>query len=166
MKMQLDPSFIKKLERRIEGFEFEVGILEDKPHYNPVEAGLFGEPELKSYAGGPARKQTRQAGPLTNAEILVENMKRLNMNILLRPFQEKSSELMKFTTYFLKMACGAGNVSIRRVENLLQAVVRNPILNQEYGRNSSQAADNKGFNRHMIDTGQLFKNIRARAKRV
>lgn len=166
MKIELDKSFINKLQRRIEGFEFEVGVIDDKPHYNPEESSLFGEPQLKTYAGGPARKQTRQAGPLTNAQILVENMKRLNINILLRPFEEKSSELLKFTTAFLRMACGSKAVSMRRVENLLQAVVRNPILNQEYGKNSSQTADNKGFNRHLIDTAQLFKSIKARAKRV
>ena len=39
-------------------------------------------------------------------------------------------------------------------------------LKKEYGNNKAATADNKGFDRHLIDTGQTFKEIRARAKRV
>lgn len=58
------------------------------------------------------------------------------------------------------------NMSKKRLENLLQAIVRNPILRLEYGKNTATAADNKGFDRHLFDTGQMFKAITARAKRV
>lgn len=151
---------------RIEGFEFEVGVLDDKPHYDPVDTPRFGQPEIKQYAGGPARKQTRTQGPLSIAEIFIANMERLGINLLLKPFQDESSELRKFTTAFLKLATGDKGMNMKRVENLLQAVVRNPILRQEYGKNSGAAADNKGFDRHLIDTAQMFKNLKARASRV
>lgn len=146
-------------------FNFEVGVLEDKPHRNPVEHGLYEDPKLASYAGGPIRQATRQNGPMTTGAILRENMQRLNINILAKPFQERSSEILKFTEAFLKLVTKRG-MSIKRIENLLQAVVRNPILRQEYGKNKSQTADNKGFDRHLFDTGQMFKAIRARVKRV
>jgi hypothetical protein len=103
---------------------------------------------------------------LTTGEILVENMKRLNINLLLRPFQEQNSQIMKFTRYFLQLVTKKPGISIKRVENLLQAIVRNPILQQEYGGNSANTADDKGFDRHLFDTGQMFKAIKARVKRV
>lgn len=166
MKLEFGKSFSRKLKGRIEQYEFELGVLDDKPHRDPVEAPLFGEPQLGSYAGGPVRKAQRKAGEKTTGQILVENMERLNINILARPFQETNSDIMRFTRAFMQMITTNPNMPKRRLENLLQAIVRNPILKQEYGGNSSQTADNKGFDRKLIDTGQMFKAIIARAKRV
>lgn len=163
IKLSVGNSFAKKLQKRINGFEFQVGILEDGPHYNPVETkSIYDTPDLKTYAGGPARKQTRTAGPLTIGEIFIKNMERLNINLLQRSFQERNSDIIKFTNEFLKLAVKRTDISVKRLENLLQAIVRNPILKQEYGQNSSIAADNKGFDRHLIDTAQMFKAITAR----
>lgn len=166
MKVTLGKSWGKRLEGRINSYQFEVGVLDDKEHNNPLESGLFEQPQLRQYAGGPVRKQTRQKGPLTTGEILVANMKRLNINLLLRPFQEKNSDLLKFTDAFLRLVSGRKGISLRRVENLLQAIVRNPILEEEYGKNRAATADAKGFDRHLFDTGQMFKAIRAKVKRV
>jgi hypothetical protein len=46
--------------------------------------------------------------------------------------------------------------------NAIQAIVRNPILRGDYGRNNLFTQKVKGFNRLMIDTGQFFNNIKAR----
>lgn len=165
MKIELSKSFKKKLAGRIESYEFDVGILDDSEHRQPVEHGLFEEPKLGSWANGPIRKASRQGSGLTLGEVLIRNMMRLNIDILRRPFQETNSEIIKFTQAFLKMATSQ-KMSIKRVENLLQAVVRNPIINQEYGKNSASTADAKGFNRLLIDTGQMVKALKARAKRV
>lgn len=165
MKAQLSGSFLKSLTKTIEGYEFEVGVLQDKPHKFPVESPLFGPPNLKEYAGGSIRPTSGIVSELTIGQVLVENMKRLGINLLLEPFQNPESELNRFTTAFLRFAAGKKG-TLRRVENLLQAVVRNPILRQEYGNNKGSTADNKGFDRHLFDTGQMFKAIRARAKRV
>jgi len=159
-------SWGKKLQGRIKRYSFEVGVLDDKPHMNPVQHGLFEEPQLKSYAGGPIRRTSREVGELTVGEVLIDNMKRLNINLLLRPFQERNSDILKFTDYFLRFIVGRKGSSIKRIENLLQAIVRNPILKQEYGPNSANTADAKGFQRHLFDTGQMFKAIKARVKRV
>lgn len=166
MKLEFGKSFAKKLKGRVEQYEFEIGILENKPHRNPVETTLFGQPELGSYAGGPIRKSTRETGPESTAAIFVQNQERLNINLLLRPFQEQNSDIMRFTKTFMEMITRRPNIPKKRLENLLQAIVRNPILRQEYGSNSSQTADNKGFDRHLFDTGQMFKAIKARANRV
>lgn len=165
MKLELSGAFLKSLTKSIEGYEFEVGILNDKPHRFPVESPLFGPPNLKDYAGGKIRPTSRIASDLTIGDVLIENMKRLNINLLLEPFQNPDSELNQFTTAFLRFAAGKKG-TLKRVENLLQAVVRNPILRLEYGKNKGTTADNKGFDRHLFDTGQMFKAIIARAKRV
>lgn len=161
----MSKSFKKKLSGKINRFEFEVGVLENKPHNEPQDHGRFEEPKLTSYAGGPVRKQSRQKSEKDTGEILVENMKRLNINLLLRPFQETSSDILKFTKAFLSYALD-GKSGLKRVENLLQAVVRNPILKKEYGQNKAPTADAKGFDRHLFDTGQMFKAIKAKVKRV
>lgn len=162
MKLQFGDKWTHKLKRQIEGYELEVGVLDDKPHKEPVETPRFADPLLGSYAGGPVRRKSGKVGDKSNADILVENMQRMNINILLRPFQDKSSDIIKFSNYFLKYLIGGLGGNQKRVENLAQAIVRNPMLNQEYGPNSSQTADDKGFNRHLFDTGQLFQSIKAR----
>lgn len=166
MKLEFGKSFTKKLKGRVEQYEFEIGILDDKPHRNPVETPLFGQAQLGSYAGGPVRKATRESGPESVGAIFVQNQERLNINLLLRPFQEQNSDIMRFVKTFMQLITTNPGMPKKRLENLLQAIVRNPILRQEYGSNSSQAADNKGFDRHLFDTGQMFKSILARAKRV
>lgn len=166
MNLKMGNGWLKQLKRRVEQYEFEVGVLEDKDHKQPKHHGLLEQPQLGSYAGGPVRKATRESSGVMIGDVLVANQERLNTNLLLEPFQKKDTDLMKFTTYFLRFVCQVKGTSIRRVENLIQAVVRNPILNQEYGQNTATTADNKGFSRHLFDTGQLFKAIKARAKRV
>jgi hypothetical protein len=158
LRLELSKSFVKKLKSRIEKYEFEVGVLDDRPHYEP-------KMEQSSYAGGPVLKKSRIKSPLSTGEVLVENQQRLGINLLSRPFQEKNSDILKFTKAFLQLVTG-GKASIKRVENLLQAIVRNPILNEEYGSNKSATADAKGFDRHLFATGQMFRAILARAKRV
>lgn len=164
MKIELGKSWGRKLKGRIEQYDFDVGVFDDKPHMNPVEHGRFETPQLKNYAGGPVRRTSREKGELSIGEVLVENMKRLNINLLSRPFQERNSDILKFTAEFLKMVTKR-QASLKRLENLLQAIVRNPILKQEYGPNDPATADAKGFDRHLFDTGQMFRAIRARVNR-
>lgn len=165
MKIQLSKKFISRYAKRIEGFDFEVGILNDGPHYEPAPDLASGQPALKTFAGGPARKQSRVKSDLSQSAIFIANQARLNINLLLKPFREKSSELLKFTNEFLKMATLNKKTSLKRVENLLQAVVRNPILKKQYGSNKAKTAAAKGFNRNLIDTSQTFKAIKAKAYR-
>lgn len=165
MKINLGSAWGKKLQRRIDGVEFQVGVLDDSPHMQPVDQKLFETPQLKTYAGGPVRRTSRKQSGITTGQVLIDNMERTNHNFLLEPFQKKDSEIIKFTNYFLRYIVGRPGASIKRIENLLQAIVRNPMLNQEYGPNNSTTADNKGFDRHLFDTGQMFKSIRARMLR-
>lgn len=165
MKIELSKNLFKKIERQIEGFEFEVGILNDKPHKLPQEAPLFGTDNLKTFAGGSIRGTSRENSGLTIGDVLIANSERLGIDLLREPFKNPETEINRFTTAFLRYA-SAKKGSLKRVENLLQAVVRNPILRQEYGNNKSSTAFAKGFNRHLFDTAQMFKAIKAMVKRV
>lgn len=164
MKLQMGNAWNKRMAKQIEGFQFEVGILRDGTHARPMSKSEG----TKHYAGGPSRKVTRgKNGKASIGEILVYNMKRTNTNFLSEPFKKKSSDIMRFTKEFLRLAFRHKGVGSKRVENLLQAVVRNPILKLDYGSNSRDAEKRKGFNRHLFDTAQMFKAIRARIiKRV
>lgn len=165
MKIELEAGFKKKLSRRVEGYEFTVGVLQDKDHFKAMRYKK-GEREVSSYAGGPVRKKSRIKSGLTIGQVLIDNMKRLGLNILVEPFEKEDSDLLKFMREFLKEIVKDNPSGLKRVENLLQAVVRNPILKKEYGDNSSLTKSIKGFDRHLIDTGQVFRQITAKAKRV
>lgn len=165
MKLELSKTLFKKISKQIESFEFEVGVLDDKPHRLAIDAPLFGPNNLKEYAGGLIRPTSRIPSDKTIGDVLVANSERLGIDLLREPFQEPDTEINKFTTAFLRFAA-ARKGNLKRVENLLQAVVRNPILKQAYGHNSQVTALVKGFNRNLIDTAQMFKAIKARVKRV
>lgn len=164
MQLTLSNRWAKTLQARVESFEFEVGILDDKEHRNPQEAPLHTPPSLGNYAGGPVRRMGKGTSGKTS-EVFIANEKRMNTNLLWEPFQKKNDEILKFTKSFLELVVKK-NLSVKRVENLLQAIVRNPILRLEYGKNTPHTADGKGFDRHLFDTGQMFKAIKARVKRV
>ena len=58
----------------------------------------------------------------------------MRVNYLTAPFKSRTSEIVRFANAYLKLVSGKSD--IRRAENLLQAVVRNPILRGAYGKNS------------------------------
>lgn len=54
----------------------------------------------------------------------------------------------------------------RRITNAFQAVVRNRITSGELGSNTSARVKSKGFNFLFVATGQVFKEIKARIRRI
>ncbi len=155
MQLKLKDQFGKRLQKRFSNFDLKVGILQNDEHKSarPSADGL------SSYAGGPVRKKGR-SGSVTLDEVSSDFSERLGFNYLSEPFKKRTSDIIKFTDGFLKMVFGKKGQT-RRVENLLQAIVRNPILRGDYGSNAQKTQKIKGFNRYGIDTGQLFKAIRA-----
>lgn len=166
--MQLDKRFKKSMRASFNGFDIQVGILKDKPYLKPKRWTLEnetsgGKSDIGEYAGGMVRKTTRQPSGKTVADVSEANRKRLGFNYLSRPFERKTAEVVKFLDVFFNYAFGKSTK--RRLENTLQACVRNPILRGEYGPQSDLTTTIKGFDRPMIDTAQLFKNIKASAER-
>lgn len=165
--LKLDKRFQKRLVVLVKGYTAEVGVLENKPHYLPArKTGPAGgtKSNLKNLAGGPARKIGRRAAG-TIAEVSEKLRKHTGINFYTKPFSlPRNKDILRFANEYVKTLLRPGS-NKRRVENLLQAIVRNPILRGDYGRNRPVTARAKGFNRFMIDTGQLFNNIKARVTR-
>lgn len=161
MQLKLDKRFADRLNGRFGRYQFQVGVIQDGPHYDARrgERGKKGQDVLATYAGGPVRKKSRKSS-LTIAEVSKRNRDALGFNYLTEPFKRTSSDIVKFSREFFRLAFGRSEQ--RRAENLLQAIVRNPILRGDYGGNSRLTRLIKGFDRKMIDTAQLFKAIKAR----
>lgn len=168
--MKFEMKLKERLEKSLHGYNFEVGVLSGQQHFEPMMNDPGKPPQLKSFAGGPARKQSRVPSDLTTGKILIENSKRLGVDLLRAPFKSKNNqEINNFTKAFFTMALSDTNKqgairNAKRLINLVQAIVRNPILRGDYGSNKGTTADAKGFDRLLIDTGQMFKNIRARIR--
>lgn len=165
MRIELNKKFKDKLSGRIGKYSFDVGIIEDGPHYLPKRGvrGLGGTDVRSAFAGGPVRKKSRKPSGLKLSQISKENRKNLGFNYLKKPFEKQNSDIVRFANEFLKYAFGKSEP--KRLTNLLQAIVRNPILRGDYGGNAPLTQKIKGFNRKMIDTAQLFKAIKARVNK-
>ena len=138
----------------IEQYHFEVGIIEDGVHFAPrVDAGTT------TYAGTTVRRRSsKPEGSVSNIASKLQGFS----GWLSEPFQEKSNELLDFAkTYIAEVQKKQANEN--RLRNLVQAIVRNPILRRDYGSNKPQTAKSKGFDHLMVDTGQFFKSVKAKA---
>lgn len=154
MNIQLDKRFKKNVQGIFEKYSFQVGVLDDRAHKQPGKG-------IKSYAGGPARKTSSKQSGMSIADVSESLRKRTGINFYTLPFQsKKNKDILAFTKEFFNL-CG-GRSQPRRAETLLQAIVRNPILRGDYGRNTKITEKIKGFNRFMIDTAQLFRAITAK----
>lgn len=163
MQIKMNPKFRKNVEGRFGKYTFEVGVLEDGIHRDPKRGkrGLGGKDTLSTYAGGPIRKKGKSSDTMIS-EVSASLRERLGVNYLIAPFKVRTSAIMKFSESFFKMAFGRSEP--KRSENLLQAIVRNPMLKGDYGNNSPKTQKIKGFDRLTIDTAQLFRAIKARVK--
>lgn len=165
MRLVLDSRFKKKVKGLFGKYNFEVGVLDDGPYRTAKrgERGQGGKDVVGTYAGGPVRKKSRADSGKSISDVSKSNRDRLGFNYLTEPFKNQSSDIVKFSREFFKLVFGKSEK--RRAENLLQAIVRNPILRGEYGPQSPLTTKIKTFNRPMIDTAQLFKSIKARCTR-
>lgn len=161
MRMRLDGRFKRQVKAAFGRYHFEVGVLEQRMHKDPRRPS-----EIRSVAGGPARKASRKSSGLTIAQVSERARKSTGINYLTLPFRGtgKNRDIVRFANAALKLMLGREE-NTRRVNNLLQAIVRNPITRGDYGGNKPTTRKIKGFSRLFIDTGQLFQNIKARVVR-
>jgi len=151
--LNLDKRFSKWAKGTFERYDFKVGVLNDLPHRNPIN-------KTKSFAGGLARA-TKSKSSFSMAEVSQNLRKTTGINIYTAPFKlAKNKDILLFLGNFFQVITGKG--SEKRLQNTLQAIIRNPILRRDYGKNTIATARAKKFNRLMIDTAQLFKNIKAK----
>lgn len=164
MDIKLDSRFQKRVKGMFGKYEFEVGILQDASYKNPKRGkrGMKGADIITNFAGGPVRRKSRTDSGQTIADVSAANRKRMGFNYLTEPFKKNNSDIVKFSRVFFDLVFGRSQK--KRAENLLQAIVRNPILRGDYGPNAPLTKKIKGFDRAMIDTAQLFKAIQAACK--
>lgn len=155
-------SVAKQIKGVTEKRDFRVGVLKDKTHRRAV----WGPKGKTSLAGGPARRASGKSSGNTISEVSKSFRAQTGINIFTLPFKNKRNKnILQFLKDFDQVVYK--KKAVKRIENTLQAVIRNPILRGDYGSNTKITAKLKGFNRLAIDTGQLFKNIIAKAvKRV
>lgn len=116
--------------------------------------------ERKNFYGGPANKI---AGVDTKSNIR-EVFAKLNLRyqLLLAPWRNANSKEQVQVAKELVNSLNAGGKPTNAMRNAIQAVIRGPIQRGEYGNNSKGWAAIKGFNRLLINTGTLFRAIKAR----
>lgn len=159
MKVEIE-KLIPKLKAAIEGQYFLVGVLQNAEHKEAKDKnqGLTAMNE-KVFLNGWARRVSAEIDGSTQ-EIGDELQGQYHW--LSNPFRdgnEKQKEIMNFAkTYLADVQSGKKS---NRSKNLVQAIVRNPILRGDYGSNAPLTILKKGFDRAMIDTGQFFNSIKA-----
>lgn len=157
--MKIDVKVAEAFRQRIGAYEIDVGILRDMAPAQPAPKSAG----FKNLAGGPALKIKGNAlGSLSDVAQELD----VRHNWLLAPWHNPGNkEVLRVVEEFSKVLTNK-NQNFRRLENAAQAVVRNPILRGEYGDNTQETAEAKGFNRLLIRTGRFFGSIKAKARRL
>lgn len=158
-KFKLEKRVLEKMRGKVEAFSFEVGVLGDKAHKGAIPRTVKG---IRKFAGGSARYSGKKPTKNSISDISRYLRKKFNKNFYTIPFRNpKNKEILRVVKLVIDLAINEKG-TIKMLTNAVQAIVRNPILRGDYGRNTLRAQRNKGFNRLFIDTAQFFNNIKAR----
>jgi len=153
MKIKSDIS--KKISKQIGNYNFEVGILKNEPKKLPKKGAS------KSYAGLTISASGASSQKVSLAEVAkyTDNM----FKWLKKPFKLKSNkDVLAIVKEIAAQTFGKKSTDNKRLENAVQAVIRNPILRGDYGKNAASTIKAKGFDKLGINTAQLFKSIKAK----
>lgn len=154
MPVDVDFKIDKRFKNRVVGrygkYSFGTGV-DNKLHYAPRRPISYG-----SLQGGPIRKKGLKSYGSTTLDVVKAMEKKTKF--MTAPFRKvRSKDMQAFLKSFFQFASKKSSKS--KVVTALRAVVRNPMLRGDYGRNTRKTAKAKGFNRLLFDTGQLFKSI-------
>lgn len=157
--------FEKYITGQVGKYQFQAGLLQNKPHYAPLKTLLGyqnGKPVFQKHWYSYAGKKLLRQGKKPDGTLWKIGQKMDDAFMWLRkPFTlAKNADLLAVINFIVDNLNGKGNQ--QRILNAIQAVIRNPILRGDYGRNSQKTAKEKGFNQLLMATGQLFKNIKVR----
>jgi len=149
----------KRVTSQIGNYTFEVGILANAPKKRRKKAATKSFAGLTVNAVGTVSKKR----PTTIAYI-GEVLEKYHFKWLTRPFKTKglNHDVKKVVDEIAAQVFGKRSKDNKRLENAVQAVVRNPILRGDYGDNAQSTIKAKGFNKLGIDTAQFFKAIKAK----
>jgi hypothetical protein len=153
MKIKSDIS--KKISKKFGNYNFEVGILSNQPKK------LRKKGASKSFAGVSVSASGKVNPKVSLADVAKYTDNRFGW--LKKPFGiAGNKEVLKVVNEIAAQVFGKKSVDNKRLENAVQAVIRNPILRGDYGRNAASTIKAKGFDKLGIDTAQLFKSIKAK----
>lgn len=113
---------------------------------------------LGTMEGGPVRLKKASTRGMVS-EIANYMRKKHGIPYLTQPFRNDKSKEMKALKRELLNLITRKSKSYSKVQTALRAVIRNPFLKRQYGRNSRSAIRNKTFDRLGIDTGQVFQAL-------
>lgn len=145
--------FARAIQVELDKYQMEVGILDNVPKYAAAKG------KWKNYAGMVVAATGKKTDN-TLADVAQDLDRRFRW--LERPWRIPQNQAVQEVVNDIVQSMNAGNSKKQRVLNSVQAVVRNPILRGDYGKNSSKATKEKGFNKLLIWTSQFFQNIKAR----
>lgn len=155
--LTLDKRFKNRVKARLSKYEFEGGILQDRPYRTPRPKSQ-GHGTLR---GGPVRRQSNKTRGMVSD---VSKAMRERTNYLKAPFEKsKTKDYRRLVKELVMLITGRGGKRHRAV-SYFRAMIRNPMLKGQYGKNEPSTVRAKGFNRFMFDTGQLFRNIKAKLR--
>lgn len=153
MKIKSDIS--KRITKQIGNYKFEVGILQNEPKK------LRKKSSTKSFAGLQVSASGKTSSKVSLAEVAKYTDNRFKW--LKKPFKLKENkEVIAVVKELASQIFGKTSKNNKRLENAVQAVIRNPILRGDYGNNMASTIKQKGFDKLGIDTAQMFKNIKAK----
>jgi len=153
--VKIKSDIAKKIQKEIGKYNFEVGILQDQPKKMPKKGGS------KSYAGLKISATGATSSKVSLAEIAKYTDNRFGW--LKKPFKiSGNKDVLKIVQEIAAQTFSKKSTDNKRLENAVQAVIRNPILRGDYGSNAASTIKAKGFDKLGINTAQLFKSIKAK----
>tara|TARA_R110000851_G_scaffold184676_3_gene334043 strand:- start:840 stop:1307 length:468 start_codon:yes stop_codon:yes gene_type:complete len=153
--MKIKTNLVKSISRKIGNYDFEVGILDSQKKKIPNHK------TSASFAGLRVSGSKGRYPSTTLADVAQYNDKRFGW--LKRPFKlADNKDVGKVVKEIARQVFNKQSPNNKRLENAVQAVIRNPILRGDYGNNKASTVRSKGFDKLGIDTGQFFKNIKAK----
>jgi len=157
--MKIKSDIAKKMQKQIGLYIFEVGILQNAPKKLRKKGATKNFAGLQVNALGSVSKKR----PTTIAYV-GEILEKYHFKWLTRPFKTKglNHDVKKVVDELAAQIFGKKSKNNKRLENAVQAVIRNPILRGDYGKNMAATIKAKGFDKLGIDTGQFFKAIKAK----
>ena len=145
--------FAEVIQVELDKYEVEVGILADKTVYEPIHG------ESQSYAGLRLAAVGRK---ISGSLVDIAHQLNKRFHWLERPWRLEENQDVQQVVNDIIESINMNNSGKQRVLNGMQAIIRNPILGDYYGKNSARWAKIKGFNKLLMYTGQFFQNIKAR----
>ena len=153
MIIKFENKVMRDLQRTMERVTVEVGVLFD------ATRKVADHGNLKQFNGATGTKVGTKVD-VDWAKDVSASM-RAQYDYLKKPFTMRSNvDILRLSREFCKYFFGKS--TDKRLINMSQAIIRNPILSKKYGHNSGYTQMIKGFDHVMVDTGQFFKSIMAR----